>query len=63
LLAEVYEMFLEADTDLSGGLDKAELAGVLKKIYKSQGVSRSAKKTAQELDTAMAAFDLDGNGE
>ena len=55
-------LFDEADADSSGTLSTDELATVVKKYYRTEGKSRSAKAVQREVDEAMAVYDQDKNG-
>lgn len=53
---EVKRLFVEADVDGSGCLDREEMAAVIQRYYKTEGTARSAKRIQEEVDQALATY-------
>ena len=47
----------------SGSLDREELADVVKRFYKEEKVSRKLSLVQEEVDDAIARFDVSGDGQ
>ena len=62
VLESMTEDFLEADQDGSGALDREEIAAVIQKMYRKEGVSRKSSTILQEVDRIMNSYDVDGSG-
>jgi len=64
LLSSMIGAFKSADADMTGALDRAELAVVMQEVYKNgEHIARGKKAVEKEVDVAMAEFDADGSGQ
>ena len=62
-LHHIESIFLSADSDRSGALDRKEFATVVHQLYRTTNkYMRSRRSVQQEVDVAMALFDGDGDG-
>jgi len=61
MLNMLEQLFLQADGDGSGGLDRTELATVVHRFYREEKCSRSFRSVQEECDSALRKFDSDGN--
>lgn len=61
-LERMVKLFLEADEDRSGALDREELAVVMNAMYKGEKIGRPLKKLQAEVDQLMEIYDTDKSG-
>ena len=55
------ELFEECDTDGTGKISQEELEVMIRRIYRREKMSRSAKAVHNEVDAAMRMHDRDGD--
>ena len=55
-LERLEDLFLEADLDGSGALDRQELASVMHQFYRTEKVSRSRRSVQEEVDEALSKW-------
>merc|ERR1711871_1710524 len=62
LIANLHQLFLDADEDNSGHLDTSELAALFRRVYRVTGVARSTSVVQQEVDAAIRRYYRNGDG-